>query len=47
MGVEEKGVISEGTGRCSTLSIATWVKKKLMLLKEHDNFIFLLPLLHL
>ena len=28
VGVEEKGVISEGTGRCSTLSIATWVKKK-------------------
>ena len=28
VGVEEKGVISKGTGRCSTLSIATWVKKK-------------------
>ena len=27
VGVEEKGLISEGTGRCSTLSIATWVKK--------------------
>ena len=43
MGVEEKGVISEGTGMCSTFSIATWVKKtplSVMLLKEHDNFIF-------
>ena len=27
VGVEEKGVISKGTGRCSALSFATWVKK--------------------
>ena len=29
VGVEEKGVISKGTGRCSALSFATWVKKTL------------------
>ena len=28
VGVEEKGVISKETGRCSTLSFATGVKKK-------------------
>ena len=28
MGVEEKGVISKGAGRCSALSFATWVQKK-------------------
>ena len=26
-GVEEKGVVSKATGRCSALSFATWVKK--------------------
>ena len=28
MGVEEKGVISKGAGRCSALSFATWVQKE-------------------
>ena len=46
VGVEEKGVISKETGRCSTLSFATGVKKKLKWHLEHDNFIFLSPLLH-
>ena len=29
VGVKEKGVISKGTGRCSTLSFVTWVQKRL------------------
>ena len=41
MGVEEKGVISKGTGTCSALSLATGLKKKLkVLLKCH--FVMLL-----
>ena len=44
VGMEEKGVISKGTGRCSTLLFATGVKKLKWHL-EHDNLIFLSPLL--
>ena len=40
VGVEEEGVISKETGRCSALSFATGVKKKLKWHLEHDNFIF-------
>ena len=40
MGVEEEGVISKETGRCSALSFVTGVKKKLKWHLEHDNFIF-------
>ena len=44
VGVEEKGVISKGTGRCCTLLLATGVKKLKWHL-GHDNLIFLSPLL--
>ena len=40
VGVEEEGVISKETGRCSALSFASGVKKKLTWHLEHDNFIF-------
>ena len=39
MGVNEKGVISKGTGRCAVSSFATLIETQKKRYLEHDNFI--------